>query len=147
MKKSFSQQMDYLTEANRMYAGLYRKHKGIFFRGENEGGITGVGFGALGNGTYLTWKEATAKAYANFGKGKVNKYKIKKGLKIADEMGKEVVAVKKMLGFEPWDYTDDAQFNKILTFELKRKKFDGVISDNDMKGIVIFDRANLTLVE
>ena len=62
-------------------------------------------------------------------------------------MGKEVVAVKKMLGFEPWDYTDDAQFNKILTFELKRKKFDGVISDNDMKGIVLFDRANLTLVE
>ena len=78
MKKSFSQQMDYLTEANRMYAGLYRKHKGIFFRGENEGGVTGVGFGALGNGTYLTWKESTAKAYANFGKGKVNKYKIKK---------------------------------------------------------------------
>ena len=52
-----------------------------------------------------------------------------------------------MLGFEPWDYTNDPQFNKILTFELKKKKFDGVVSDNDMEGLVIFDPKNLELVE
>ena len=81
---------------------------------------TGVGFGAMGNGVYLTWREKTAIAYAKFGKGVVNKYK--EELKDCRcQRKREVIAIKKMLGFEPWDYTNDPQFNKILTFELKKK--------------------------
>ena len=147
-KTLLSEKIVRMIVENRLYKGLYRQNKGIFYRGEDPiTKKTGVGFGAMGNGAYLTWREKTAIAYAKFGKGVVNKYKVKKNLKIADVKGKEVIAIKKMLGFEPWDYTNDPQFNKILTFELKRQKFDGVVSDNDMEGLVISDPKNLELVE
>ena len=144
--KTFKQ---YITEANRLWNYLYGKHKGIFYRGEKKSGRTGVGFGAMGNGIYLTWSEGMAQAYASHAGGgaTVNKYQVKRGLKIADVMGKEVITIKDKLGFGPTDYSNDASFNNALTFELKKLKFDGVVSDNEAEGIVIFDKKNAKVVK
>jgi len=144
--KTFKQ---HITEANRLWNYLYRKNKGIFYRGEKKSGRTGVGFGAMGNGIYLTWDEAMAKAYASHAgsSASVNKYQVKRGLKIADVMGKEVITIKDKLGFGPTDYSNDASFNNALTYELKKLKFDGVVSDDVAEGIVIFDKKNAKVVK
>ena len=144
--KTFKQ---HITEANRMWNYLYSKHKGIFYRGEKKTGRTGVGFGAMGNGIYLTWDEGMAKAYASHAgsSASVNKYQVKRGLKIADVMGKEVIAVKEKLGFGPTEYSNDKFFNNALTFELKKQRFDGVVSDDVAEGIVIFDKKNVKLLK
>ena len=140
---------EYITEANRLWNYLYSKHKGIFYRGEKKSGRTGVGFGAMGNGIYLTWDEGIAKAYASHAgsSASVNKYQVKRGLKIADVMGKEVIAVKEKLGFGPTEYSNDKFFNNALTFELKKQRFDGVVSDDVAEGIVIFDKKNVKTVK
>ena len=144
--KTFKQ---HITEANSLWNSLYSKHKGIFYRGEKKSGRTGVGFGAMGNGIYLTWDEGMAKAYASHaGSGaSVNKYQVKRGLKIADVMGKEVITVKEKLGFGPSEYSNDKFFNNSLTYELKKLKFDGVVSDDVAEGIVIFDKKNVKVVK
>ena len=144
--KTFKQ---HITEANRMWNYLYSKHKGIFYRGDMKTGSTGVGFGAMGNGIYLTWNEGMAKAYASHAgsSATVNKYQVKRGLKIADVMGKEVITVKEKLGFGPTEYSNDKFFNNSLTYELKKLKFDGVVSDDVAEGIVIFDKKNVKVVK
>jgi hypothetical protein len=132
------------------YQTLYSRQKGIFYRGEpKKGGRSGVGFGAMGNGIYLTWEEDMANAYADYaGKGAVvNTYKIKKGLKIAELMSQDVIDVKAKLGFGPTEYSDDKFFNNAFTFELKRLKYDGVVSTDGAEGIVIYDKKNVKLVK
>ena len=152
--KTFNQ---HITEANRLWNYLYSKHKGIFYRGEKKGGRTGVGFGVMGDGIYLTWSEGMARAYADLagGDAKVNKYKVKRGLKIADVKGNEIFNIKDKLGFHPADdsswysaaHSKDKSFNKALTYELKKLKFDGVVSDDVAEGIVIFDKKNVKVVK
>jgi len=128
------------------YRTLYRKQKGIFYRGEpKKGGRSGIGFGALGNGIYLTWEEGMANAYASHTSGVVNKYKVKNGLKIADVMGDDIINIKANLGFGPYDYTKDKFFNNALTFELKKLKYDGAISTDGAEGLVIFDDKDVKL--
>tara|TARA_Y100001951_G_C11158035_1_gene193110 strand:+ start:5 stop:442 length:438 start_codon:yes stop_codon:yes gene_type:complete len=144
--KTFKQ---YITEANRLWDFLYRKNKGVFYRGEKKSGRTGVGFGAMGNGIYITWDEGMAKFYAGHaGKGaSVNKYKVKRGLNMADVMGKEVIDIKAAAGFGPTEYSNDKYFNNMLTYELKKLKFDGVVSSEVAAGIVIFDKKNVKVVK
>ncbi len=57
--KTFKQ---HLKEAS-MWDFLYKKHKGVFYRGIGRSGKS-TGLGALGKGVYLTWTEGMAKAYA-----------------------------------------------------------------------------------
>ena len=142
--KTFKQM---LKEAS-MWDFLYRKNKGVFYRGIGRGG-KGTGLGALGKGVYLTWTESMAKAYAKRlgGKGEVKRYHVKQGLKIADaEQNKDFANIKSAMGMGVSDYSDDPMFAGMLTMELKRKGYDGAVSDNVAIGIVIFDEKNVTEV-
>ena len=133
-----------LKEAS-MWDSMYRKNKGIFYRGIGRGG-KGTGLGALGKGIYLTWTESMAKAYAKRlgGKGEVKKYQVKRGLKIADaETNKDFANIKSAMGMGVSDYSGDPMFAGMLTMELKRKGYDGVVSDDVAIGIVIFDEKNV----
>jgi len=139
--KTFKQM---LKEAS-MWDFLYRKNKGVFYRGIGRGG-KGTGLGALGKGVYLTWTESMAKAYAKRigGKGEVKRYQVKRGLKIADaEQNKDFASIKSAMGMGVKDYSSDPMFAGMLTMELKRKGYDGAVSDDVAIGIVIFDEKNV----
>ena len=139
--KTFKQM---LKEAS-MWDFLYRKNKGVFYRGIGRGG-KGTGLGALGKGVYLTWTESMASAYAKRigGKGEVKRYQVKRGLKIADvEKNKDFANIKSAMGMGVKDYSGDPMFAGMLTMELKRKGYDGVVSDDVAIGIVIFDEKNI----
>jgi len=139
--KTFKQ---HLKEAS-MWDFLYRKNKGVFYRGIGRGG-KGTGLGALGKGVYLTWTESMAKAYAKRigGKGEVKRYQVKRGLKIADaEQNKDFANIKSAMGMGVKDYSGDPMFAGMLTMELKRKGYDGAVSDDVAIGIVIFDEKNV----
>jgi len=133
-----------LKEAS-MWDFLYRKNDGVFYRGIGRGG-KGTGLGALGKGVYLTWTESMAKAYAKRigGKGEVKRYQVKRGLKIADvEKNKDFANIKSAMGMGVKDYSGDPMFAGMLTMELKRKGYDGAVSDDVAIGIVIFDEKNV----
>ena len=139
--KTFKQM---LKEAS-MWDFLYRKNDGVFYRGIGRGG-KGTGLGALGKGVYLTWTESMAKAYAKRigGKGEVKRYQVKRGLKIADvEKNKDFANIKSAMGMGVKDYSGDPMFAGMLTMELKRKGYDGAVSDDVAIGIVIFDEKNV----
>ena len=139
--KTFKQM---LKEAS-MWDFLYRKNDGVFYRGIGRGG-KGTGLGALGKGVYLTWTESMAKAYAKRigGKGEVKRYQVKRGLKIADvEKNKDFANIKSAMGMGVKDYSGDPMFAGMLTMELKRKGYDGAVSDDVATGIVIFDEKNV----
>ena len=139
--KTFKQM---LKEAS-MWDFLYRKNKGVFYRGIGRGG-KGTGLGALGKGVYLTWSEGMAKAYAKRlgGKGEVKRYQVKRGLKIVDvETNKDFANIKSAMGMGVKDYSADPMFAGMLTMELKRKGYDGAVSDDVAIGIVIFDEKNV----
>jgi len=137
-----------LKEAS-MWDFLYRKNDGVFYRGIGRGG-KGTGLGALGKGVYLTWTESMAKAYAKRigGKGEVKRYQVKRGLKIADvEKNKDFANIKSAMGMGVKDYSGDPMFAGMLTMELKRKGYDGAVSDDVAIGIVIFDEKNVKEVK
>ena len=137
-----------LKEAS-MWDFLYRKNDGVFYRGIGRGG-KGTGLGALGKGVYLTWTESMASAYAKRigGKGEVKRYQVKRGLKIADvEKNKDFANIKSAMGMGVKDYSGDPMFAGMLTMELKRKGYDGAVSDDVAIGIVIFDEKNVEEVK
>ena len=139
--KTFKQMLKEVS----MWDFLYRKNKGVFYRGIGRGG-KGTGLGALGKGVYLTWTESMAMAYAKRlgGKGEVKKYQVKRGLKIADaETNKDFANIKSAMGMGVSDYSGDPMFAGMLTMELKRKGYDGAVSDDVAIGIVIFDEKNV----
>ena len=143
--KTFKQ---HITEANRLWNYLYGKHKGVFYRGEGRGG-KGTALGALGAGIYLTWSESMAGAFASrLGSGgTVKKYKVKRGLKIADVVGKDVIAARAEMGFGPSEYGGDAMYANLMTRNLKKLGYHGVVSDEVAEGIVIFDKKNVKLLK
>ena len=51
------------------------------------------------------------------------------------------------MGFEPWEYSNDPMFAGMMTMMAKEKGYDGVVSDKEADGIVIFDTANIEEVE
>ena len=128
---------------NPMYDAYYERNTGIFYRGTAEEG-KGTGLGALGAGVYLSQDSSMARGYA---KGeKIKAYKIKEGLNIADADGADVVAIKKMMGFEAWEYSDEPMYAKGMTMMLKDKGYDGAMSGDRATGIVIFDEKNIKAV-
>ena len=131
---------------NRLWDYLMTKNSGIFYRG-TAGKGQGTGLGALGNGVYLTWTEGMAQAFADRVGGEVKKYKVKPGLKMADAQGPEIRDIKKDMGYEPWEYSDDPMYASMMTMELQDLGFDGAVSEKPADGIVIFDESNVELVE
>ena len=121
---------------NQLWDNLMTKNKGVFYRG-TAGEGKGTGLGALGNGVYLTWTEGMV----------VKKFKVKPGLKMADAQGPEIIAIKKNMGFESWEFPNDPMFGAMMTMELKDKGFDGAVSDKPADGIVIFDPSNIEEIE
>ena len=129
------------------YTGLWRAQKGVFYRGHStKTGKSGAGLGALGTGIYLTWREPTAAAYARLAKdGVVEKFKVPSRLKLADSKGGDVIDIKKKMGID--GYSADPMYAKALTFELKQLGYDGVISDSDVEGLVIFNERKVKKIK
>ena len=137
--KSFSQ---FITEAS-LWDYMYKKNKGVFYRGQSSSG-KGMGFGMLGLGIYLTWDESMAQAFAGKQtKGVVQTFKVKKGLKMADNTSNDFVQAMKNLGRKPWEWSHSKEFSGFLTGELKQMGYDGAYSDNPAEGVVIFDKKNV----
>ena len=130
-----------LLEAS-LWDYMYKKNKGIFYRGQASSG-KGMGIGMLGLGIYLTWNESMAQAFAGKQtKGVVQTFKVKKGLKMADNTSKDFATAMANLGRKPWEWSHSKEFSGFLTGELKQMKYDGAYSDNPAEGIVIFDKKN-----
>ena len=141
----FKELYQVVSEAQSMWDWIYRKNKGIFYRGVGKGG-KGTGLGALGKGVYITWDRGMAQAYAKRqgAGGEVKEYKLKRGLKIVDaEADKDFAEVKAEMGFARHQFSDDPMFAGMLTMMLKDKKYDGAVSDDVAIGISIFDDKNL----
>ena len=133
-----------------MWDFSYRKNKGIFYRGVGRGG-KGTGVGVLGQGIYLTWERGMAQAFANRqgADGKVEEYKIKRSVKIADSGGigkpdQDFIDVKADMGFAPHQHAgNDPMFAAMLAIGLKAYGYDGAVSDDVATGVVIFDKKNI----
>jgi hypothetical protein len=139
--KTFKQQLNEAT----MWDFIYRKNKGIFYRGVGKDG-KGTGLGALGKGVYLTWERGMAQAFAKRqgAGGEVKEYKLKRSLKIVDvEADKDFADVKAEMGFGVKQFSNDPMFAGMLTMMLKDKGYDGAVSDDVATGIVIFDKKNV----
>ena len=149
-----SERFSRLYESSKMWNYIYKKNKGIFYRGVGKSG-QGTGVGIIGAGIYLTWSESMADAFAKRqGAGsEVKKYKIKKNVKMVDAGGfansdQDFIDVKAMMGFEPHQNAgNDPMFAKMLTSMLKEKGYDGVVHDDVATGIVIFDKKNVKEVK
>ena len=144
-------QRSYLTEDKNLadfYPMMYRRNKGIFYRGESKRG-KGVGLGALGEGIYVTWHKGMAKAFASHHKqgGKVIALKLKKGLKMLDSKSPLMIEWKADMGFDPSQYSGDKMYARIITSNAKRAGYDGIVSDNLAEGIVVFDPKNVKQVK
>lgn len=122
---------------------------GVFFRGEGPEGKSGASIGALGDGIYLTWEQGMAEAFAGLSgtEGVVRKYKVKEGLKIAQEGSEDLTNARQQLGFGETEYSGDLGYAKALKSLLEAKGYDGAISPDGATGLVIFDPKNITLVE
>ena len=127
------------------YEHLFQQNKGVFFRGEAKGG-RGIGMGALGKGVYVSWLEGMARAFAEVhgGTGRVLRCKVKPGLKMLDSKSSSMAEIKKMMGFRPWEYSDSPMYASVVTAEAKMRGFDGVASDKEAEGIVVFDPKNVS---
>ena len=55
----------------------------------------------------------------------------------------DFIDAKAEMGFAPQQFSDDPMFAGALTMLLKKKKFDGAVSDDVAIGICIFDEKNL----
>jgi len=142
-----------LYEAS-MWNYIYKKNKGIFYRGVGRGG-QGTGLGVLGTGVYLTWSEGMASAFAKRqgAGGVVKKYKLKTNLKIVDAGGltdgdKDWIETKEMMGFAPQQHAgNDKMFANMLSMMLEEKGYHGAVSDDVATGIVIFNKKNVKEVK
>ena len=127
---------------NQLWDNLMKRNDGVFYRGQRATG-GGTGLGALGNGIYLTWEPSMAEFFAKEVGGEVKEYRVKPGLNMADNAGADFGMIKKDMGFQPWEYSDDPMFGGMLTMGLKDKGYDGAVGDNPAEGIVIFDPKNV----
>ena len=139
---------EYISEAksSSMWDFLYRKNKGVFWRGEGRLG-RGMDIGALGAGIYLTWSESMAGAFAKRAGGTVKQYQVKRGLKIADNRGDDFQNILTDMGFGRGEYGGDKMFANLMKTKLSRLGYDGAVSDDVATGIVIFDKKNVTLLK
>ena len=138
---------DKLLKEGSLWDYMYKKNKAVFYRGESSGG-KGTGFGMLGLGIYLTWSDSMAQKFADKqSRGVVQSFKVKRGLKMADNTSKEFAKAMAALGRKPWEWSRSKEFSMFLTVELKQLGFDGAFSDNPAEGIVVFDQKNVKVVK
>ena len=137
---------DKLLKEGSLWDYMYKKNNAVFYRGESSSG-KGMGFGMLGLGIYLTWSDSMAQKFADKQtRGVVQSFKVKRGLKMADNTSKEFASAMAALGRKPWEWSRNKQFSQFLTGELKQLGFEGAYSDNPAEGIVVFDAKNVKVV-
>ena len=130
-----------LLEAS-LWDYMYKKNKAVFYRGQSSSG-KGMGIGMLGLGIYLTWSESMAQSFAKKqSRGVVQTFKVKRGLKMADNTSNDFAKAMANLGRKPWEWSQSKEFSGFLTGELKQMGYDGAYSDNPAEGIVVFDKKN-----
>jgi hypothetical protein len=134
------------------YKSLWERNNGIFYRGTAGG--SGLGFGILGAGTYVTWDEGMANAFASISSNKhgssgiVRAYKLPKSLKLLDYESSTRWEIWKSFGVQnSWDKIGDKTFSRIVTAKLKQMGYDGVISDDKANGICVFERSKLKVIK
>ena len=126
---------------------MYKKNKSVFYRGQSSSG-KGMGIGMLGLGVYLTWSESMAQKFADKQtKGVVQSFKVKRGLKMADNTSKDFAKAMAALGRKPWEWSHSKEFSGFLTGELKQLGYDGAYCDNPAEGVVIFDKKKIKEVK
>ena len=136
----------FITEGS-LWDWMYKKNKAVFYRGQASSG-KGMGIGMLGLGVYLTWSESMAQSFAKKQtKGVVQTFKVKRGLKMADNAGKDFATAMANLGRKPWEWSHSKEFSGFLTGELKGMGYDGAYSDNPAEGVVVYDKKNVKLVK
>ena len=134
---------DKLLKEGSLWDGMYKKNKAIFYRGESSTG-KGVGFGMLGLGIYLTWSDSMAQKFADKQtRGVVQTFKVKKGLKMADNTSKDFATAMAALGRKPWEWSRNKQFSMFLTGEMKQLAYEGAYSDTPAEGVVIVEKKNV----
>ena len=131
----------------RWFRGVHSRNKGLFYRGaRGTGPNDGSGLGALGNGAYLTWSKPMAEFFAERSGGQVYTYKVPSNLKLLDAQSKEMADIKAQFGFAPHEYSNDPGYARIVTKAVKDLGYDGVVSDNQADGLVVFDPRKLKII-
>jgi len=131
----------------RWFRGVHSRNKGLFYRGaRGTGPNDGSGLGALGNGVYLTWSKPMAEFFAERSRGQVYTYKVPSNLKLLDAQSEEMADIKAEFGFAPHEYSNDPAYARIVTKAVKDLGYDGVISDNQADGLVVFDPRKLEII-
>ena len=103
-----------------------------------------MGFGMLGLGIYLTWSDSMAQKFADKQtRGVVQTFKVKRGLKMADNTSKDFATAMAALGRKPWEWSRSKEFSTFLSVELMQMGYDGAYSDNPAEGVVVFDKKNV----
>jgi hypothetical protein len=134
---------------------MWEQNKGIFYRG--VAGDAGMGFGEMGTGIYVSWKEGMARAFAKMsyqehkgstGEARVIKYYLPKELKLLDWESNEAWEFRKKLGVQDrYSHVADPMYSRLLTESIKKAGYDGVISSDVATGIVIFDSSKIKVVD
>ena len=118
----------------------HKENDGVFYRAEHEDG-SGTKHGMLGSGRYFSNSEKDANIFMDEGKI-LSKYKIKEDLNLAsakqvDDISEEVFGMS--IHDAPYG---NPEFAEALTNVIKLKGFDGVYTDHNIMGTVIFDPRN-----
>jgi hypothetical protein len=121
------------------WPALHARNKGIFYRGVGPNSLSkGRHVAVLGEGLYVTWNEATARAFAGEG-GTVIRYRLPHDLVLLSELSQDMGRIKMLMGLNPLDVRAGAMYAAVLRSEARRLGYEGAISSDRFTGLVVFD--------
>ena len=88
-----------------------------------------------------------AEFFAQRSGGEVYTYEVPSDLRLLDAQSKEMAEIKAEFGFEPWESSDDPAYARIITETVKALGYDGVVSDNQADGLVVFNPRKVKVIE
>ena len=123
----------------------HKENDGVFYRAEYEDG-SGTKHGMLGSGRYFSNSEKAANIFMDEGKI-LSKYKIKEDLNLASAKQVDDIS-EEFFGMSIHDAPyGNPEFTEALTNVIKLKGFDGVYTDHNIMGTVIYDPRNYQKVD
>jgi GNAT superfamily N-acetyltransferase len=121
------------------WPALHARNNGIFYRGVGPNALSkGKYIAALGRGLYVTWNEATARAFAGEG-GTVIRYRLPLDLVLLDDQSRDMGVIKMRMGLDPWDVAGGPHYADIVRMQVQKLGYDGAISSDRFTGIVVYD--------
>ena len=87
-----------------------------------------------------------AEFFAERSGGQVYTYEVPSNLKLLDAQSKEMADIKAEFGFGPREYSNDPAYARIITKAVKDLGYDGVVSDNQADGLVVFNPRKVKVV-